>query len=67
MFYAKQLPLQNEYTIYIFLKSRQTSRKKNIHIFEQCQRVIKKTWATLSDILNRNTKTFFCSYHIFLQ
>ena len=33
-----------------------TKRKYYIHIFEQCQRDMKKTWATLSDILNRNTK-----------
>ena len=26
--------------------------------FEQCQRDMKKTWATLSDILNRNTKKY---------
>ena len=26
------------------------------NIFEQCQRDMKETWATLSDILNRNTK-----------
>ena len=33
-----------------------TKRKYHIHIFEQCQRDMKKTWATLSDILNRNAK-----------
>ena len=33
-----------------------TKRKYYIHIFEQCQRDMKKTWATLSDILNRNAK-----------
>ena len=32
-----------------------TKRKYYIHIFEQCQQDMKKTWATLSDILNRNT------------
>ena len=33
-----------------------TKRKYYIHIFDQCQRDMKKTRATLSDILNRNTK-----------
>ena len=33
-----------------------TKRKYYIHIFGQCQRDMKKTWATLSDILIRNTK-----------
>ena len=33
-----------------------TKRKYYVHIFEQCQRDMKKTWATLSDILNRNAK-----------
>ena len=33
-----------------------TKRKYYINIFEQCQRDMKKTWATLSDILNRNAK-----------
>ena len=33
-----------------------TKRKYYIHIFEHCQRDMKKTWATLSDILNRNAK-----------
>ena len=33
-----------------------TKRKYYTHIFEQCERDMKKTWATLSDILNRNTK-----------
>ena len=32
-----------------------TKRKYFIHIFEQCQRNMKKKWATLSDILNRST------------
>ena len=33
-----------------------TKRKYYIHIFEQCQRGMKKTWATLSEILNKNAK-----------
>ena len=38
-------------------------RKYYIHIFEQSQRDMKKTWATLSDILNRNTKKIFTRYN----
>ena len=33
-----------------------TKRKYYIHIFEQCQQDMKKTWETLSDMLNRNNK-----------
>ena len=33
-----------------------TKLKYCIHIFGQCQRDMKKTWATLSDIINRNAK-----------
>ena len=33
--------------------------KRKYYIFEQCQQDMKKTWETLSDILNRNTKNLY--------